>query len=121
MKQKSLDKNKLLKSFKYAFNGIILCIKKEQNMYIHFLFSIVVITLGFLLSISPTEWLFCTLAIGLVFASELINTSIENLCNLVTTKENNLVKIAKDTAAGAVLVLAITAIVIGLIIFLPKI
>ena len=120
MKRKSLDEKKLKNSFKYAFNGIFSCIKDEQNMMIHFIVALLVIICGFAYNLTKIEWLICILLIGLVLAAELINTSIENLCDSVTTKENKYIKIAKDTSAGAVLVLAITSSIIGLMIFIPK-
>lgn len=121
MKQKSLDKKKLKNSFKYAFNGIKICINNEQNMLIHFTMATLVIVFSIIFKISVLEWMLCLLMIALVLASELINTSIEAICDLVTTKENKNVKIAKDTAAGAVLIFSIASALIGLMIFVPKI
>lgn len=120
MKQKSLDKKKLRNSFKYAFSGIKLCIENEQNMFIHFSIATLVIICSFLFKISKIEWIICLLLIGLVFMMELFNTAIENVCNLVTKEENKHVKIAKDTAAGAVLVMAIISSIVGLMIFVPR-
>lgn len=119
LKQKGL--NRLFKSFKYAFDGIIYTLKYEQNMLIHVLATIIVVGLGLVVGLSKVEWLFCILFIGMVIATELINSSIEAVVDLVTPKENSLAKVAKDTASGAVLVFAITALVGGLIIFVPKI
>ena len=121
MKQKSLDKKKLIHSFKYAINGIKLCINNEQNMFIHFTIATLVVASAFIFKISKLEWILCILMISLVLASELINTSIEAVCDLITDKENKYVKIAKDTAAGAVLVFSISAALIGLLIFVPKV
>lgn len=121
MKQKSLDKKKLRNSFKYAFSGIKLCIKDEQNMLIHFTVAILVIVAGFLFRINYLEWIVCLLLIGMVLMMELLNTAIENTCDAVTDKDNKYIKIAKDTAAGAVLIIAIISAIIGLIIFVPKI
>ena len=116
MKQKSLDKKKLRNSFKYAFKGIISCLKDEQNMFIHFTMATLVIVCG-----SKFEWIICLLLIGIVMMMELLNTAIENVCDAVTDKENHYIKIAKDTAAGAVLVIAIVSAIIGLMIFIPRI
>ncbi len=121
MKQKSLDRKKLLNSFKYACNGIKLCVNNEQNMVIHFVIATLVISGAFVFKISKMEWILCLVMISLVLASELLNTSIEALCDLVTKEENELVKIAKDTAAGAVLTFSIASFIIGLLIFVPKI
>ena len=112
---------KLLKSFKYAFDGICTGIKEEQNMKIHITIMILVIIFGIMLKISKMEWIICIILFGLVISMELINTAIENTVDLVTKEKNEQAKIAKDVAAGAVLVSAITSAIIGLIIFVPKI
>lgn len=112
---------KVLKSFKYAFNGIFTGIKEEQNMKIHITIMILVIIFGIMLKISKMEWIICIILFGLVISMELINTAIENTVDLVTKEKNEQAKIAKDVAAGAVLVSAIASAIIGLIIFVPKI
>ena len=114
------DETKLTFSFKYAFEGIITTIKEERNMFIHFLIAIIVVITGIYVRLSLNEWLICLLLFALVFSLELINTAIENTVDLVTTKKNKKAKIAKDAAAGAVLIAAIFASIIGIIIFLPK-
>ena len=114
------DETKLNYSFKYAFEGIITTIKEERNMFIHFLIAIIVVITGVYVRLSLNEWLICLLLFALVFSLELINTAIENTVDLVTTKKNKKAKIAKDAAAGAVLIAAIFASIIGIIIFLPK-
>lgn len=120
MKPKSLDKKKLRNSFKYAFSGIKLCINNEQNMLIHFTMATLVIICAFIFKLSKFEWIICLLLIGIVLMMELLNTAIENVCDLVTKEENKYIKIAKDTAAGSVLVISIVSAIIGLIIFIPK-
>lgn len=112
---------KLIKSFKYAFEGIFTGIKKEQNMKIHMVIMILVIIFGILFKISKIEWMICIALFGLVISMELINTAIENTVDLITKEKNERAKIAKDVAAGAVLVSAIAAAIIGLMIFVPKI
>ena len=114
------DETKLTFSFKYAFEGIITTIKEERNMFIHFLIAIIVVITGIYVRLSLNEWFICLLLFALVFSLELINTAIENTVDLVTTKKNKKAKIAKDAAAGAVLIVAIFASIIGIIIFLPK-
>ena len=108
---------KLIKSFKYAFEGIITGIKEEQNMKIHIFMMIFVIIFGIILKISKIEWIICIFLFGLVISLELINTAIENAVDLITQETNPKAKIAKDTAAGAVLVSAIASAVIGIMIF----
>ena len=112
---------KFIKSFKYAFEGIFTGIKEEQNMKIHISIMILVIVFGIMLKISKIEWIICIALFGLVISMELINTAIENTVDLITKENNQQAKIAKDVAAGAVLVSAIVSSVIGLMIFIPKI
>lgn len=119
LKQRGIKR--LIKSFSYAKDGLKYAFKFEQNLTVHIIATIIVIILGILFNISLSEWAICILAIGLVIATELINTSIEATIDLVTPEYNKLAKIAKDTAASAVLVFAITAVILGLIIFGPKI
>ena len=120
MKQGSVDKKRLVNSFKYAFNGIKLGILNEQNLVIHFITMILVIIVGLLLRISFTEWMICIILFVLVISAELINTAIESVCDAIDNKYNKNIKIAKDTAAAAVLIRALGAIIIGIMIFLPK-
>lgn len=112
---------KLIKSFKYAIEGIITGIKSELNMKIHITIMILVIIFGIILKISKIEWIICIILFGFVISLELVNTAIENTVDLVTLEKKTKAKIAKDVAAGSVLVSAITSIIIGLIIFIPKI
>ena len=108
---------KFIKSFKYAFEGIFTGIKKERNMKIHISIMILVI----ILKINKVEWIICITLFGLVISMELINTAIESTVDLITKEKNEQAKIAKDVAAGAVLISAIAAAIIGLMIFVPKI
>lgn len=119
LKEKSIKR--LIKSFKYAIEGIIYAFKYEQNIIVHTIVAILVIIMGFILKINFYEWLVCFILFGLVIGAELINTSIEATVDLVCPKKDSLAKIAKDTASGAVLVFTITAVAAGLMIFLPKI
>ena len=112
---------RFFKSFGYALDGLVYAFKYEQNMLVHILATITVVILGIVLEISPVEWLICFLIIGLVIATELINTSIEAVVDLTCPETNPLAKVAKDTAAAAVMVFAIVAILLGVFIFLPKI
>ncbi|MGN0204907.1 MAG: diacylglycerol kinase family protein [Coprococcus sp.] len=118
MKQEKKDP--IYKSFGYAFEGIFTCIRKERNMKIHCIFMIMVIIAGMVLDLSVTEWCICLILFGLVTALELVNTAVEAVVDLVTEERKPLAKTAKDTAAGAVLIAAIMAAIIGCIIFIPK-
>jgi len=112
--------NKRIESFKYAFRGIAMVLKSEKNMLIHVIISILVLICGILFQISTTEWMICLLCFGLVFSTEMMNTAIETLVDLVSPNHHKLAGKAKDIAAGAVLVAAIFAAITGLIIFIPK-
>lgn len=110
-----------INSFKYAFNGLIDTYRTEQSVWIYIPVSLIVILMGFLLKISTTEWLIIILILGIILSLELINTALEAVVDLATEKYHPLAKKAKDTVSAAVLVFAITAVIIGLIIFIPKI
>ena len=114
-------KDPIYKSFGYAFEGIFTCIRQERNMKIHCCAAIMVVALGLFLGLSATEWCICLVLFGLVMALELVNTAVEAVVDLVTKERKPLAKVAKDTAAGAVLIAAIMAAIVGCIIFLPKI
>lgn len=109
----------LVTSFYYALEGIKYTIKHERNMQIHLLIMCLVIVAGFVFKITWFEWLICFILFGLVLSLELLNTAIENVVDLVTEEQQKKAKIAKDTAAGAVLIVAIISAIIGLCIFLP--
>ena len=110
-----------IKSFRFAFDGIISFFKTEHNAWIHLLATIVVITAGFIFKINSTEWCCVITAIVLVIITEMINTAIEILCDVVSREINPQIKKIKDIAAGAVLIASLAAIIIGAIIFIPKV
>jgi undecaprenol kinase len=111
----------LLRSFYYAMIGIASAIKSERNLKIHLTLSLLVIFLGFAFSITRIEWLIVILVLGGMLCSELINTAIERVVDLATEDYHPLAKQAKDIAAGAVLLYAITSVVVGIVIFGPRI
>ena len=110
---------RFIKSFGYSIDGLKYAYKYEQS--IHFTMVIFVIAAGFFLKISLFEWLICFMLMGLVMATELINTSIEAVVDLTCPEIHPLAKIAKDTASAAVFVFSVVAAISGLIIFIPKI
>lgn len=112
---------KRAKSFVYAFAGIKELISKEHNAWIHSLATILVVVAGLVFSISKTEWIAVIICIGMVFTAEGFNTAIERLVDLVSPEYNKKAGIVKDIAAGAVLISAICAAIIGCMIFIPKI
>lgn len=109
------------KSFLHAIDGIIYAIRYEHNMIIIILAALVASISGIFLDLSSTEWLFVILIIGLVMASEMINTAIEAVVDLETLKTHPLAKIAKDAASSATLILSITALIGAINIYVPKI
>lgn len=118
--KKSDRKGPLIKSFGYAFEGLFAVIKKERNMKIHCTAAILVVLFGFFLEISKTEWIICFLLFGLIMGLECVNTAVEAVVDLATEEIHPKAKLAKDAAAGAVLIAAIFAALIGMMIFLPK-
>jgi diacylglycerol kinase len=92
---------------------------KQRNAKIQTVMGIAAITLGFIVSISPYQWLLVLFCIGLVISLEMINSAVEILCDMVTTDFHPKIKIIKDVAAGAVLVASIASLIIGLMIFIP--
>ncbi|OEK05086.1 diacylglycerol kinase family protein [Roseivirga misakiensis] len=110
-----------LQSFKYAWRGIRVAIWQEHNFRIHLLAALIVIVTGFYFEISNTEWCWIVLAICIVFTAELFNTAIEKLVDLKSPEFDPLAGKIKDIAAGAVLVSALSAAIIGLLIFWPYI
>jgi len=108
-------------SLRYAFSGINTIIHSEKNTWIYIPITILVITLGFLFKIQAYEWLAIVICLGLVWAFEAANTSLEALVDLTSPEIHPIAKIAKDCSAAAVLITAITSAVVGLIIFLPRV
>ncbi|MBN2668520.1 MAG: diacylglycerol kinase family protein [Bacteroidales bacterium] len=121
MKSKSFSISERIKSFRYAWRGIVRLVRYEHNARIHLTIALIAILLGFIFNIGALEWLSIALSIGLVFAAELFNSAIEKICDLITLEKHPQIKLIKDYSAGAVLVLAISAVVVGLIIFIPKV
>lgn len=109
----------LVSAFRYAFAGVRYLLWTQRNAKIHCAIAIAAVILGLLLRISRGEWLALVLSIALVLATEGINTAIEAAVDLVSPHYHPLAKIAKDVAAGTVLLVAIASVIIGLIIFLP--
>ncbi len=108
------------KSALYALNGLRILFLEEHNSRIHIAIVIVVVTAGFLLKISNTEWLVVCILIALVFSLEIINSAIENICDYISPQWNEVIKKVKDLAAAAVFVSSVISVICGAIIFLPK-
>ena len=111
----------LPKSFLYAGQGLWYLLRNQRNARIHLLLAVLAVVLALVLRLSFVEWAVLALAIGLVIAAEAFNTAVEALVDLVSPEHHQLAKVAKDTAAGAVLVAAMASIVVALFLFLPGI
>lgn len=107
-------------SFKNAFIGIWTAITTQTNIRIHFVVASLVLIVAVYLQLSIFNILVLVLAIALVMLAEMVNTSIEFLCDAVTLQHNENIRLAKDVSAGAVLISAIFAALIGLVVFIPK-
>ena len=108
------------KSFRYAIAGIREFIRREHNARIHLLITLVVMGVACWLGVSKGEAVSLALVIGLVWITEMRNTCVERMADLITQEQHIGIKFIKDLAAAAVLVAAITAVIVGLIIFIPK-
>lgn len=108
-----------LESFRYAFAGIWYTLKTQRNAQIHLGIATTIVILGLMLKLTRTEWAILMLTTGFVWATEMLNTVAEAAMNYATTDFNPQVKIVKDVAAGAVLIAAITAVIVGLLILGP--
>jgi len=115
------DKKTLYGTFKNAFEGISYTYNTEMNFKSHIISTVAVLLGSYILEVSLFELIVCLLLIGLVMTLELINTAIEVVVDMVEPNFNPLAKVAKDVAAGAVLMMSMTSFVIGLIVFVPKI
>lgn len=112
--------NRFFSSFRYALEGLISAIKSERNMKIHVVIGLLVIIAGVYFHLTLIEWAILSLTIGGMLCAELINTAIERVVDLEIDEYHPLAKQAKDVAAAACFIFACTSVVIGLIIFVPK-
>lgn len=110
-----------LASFKYAFQGLGHVLRAEHNFVVHLAAAIAVIALGAILQISKAEWLVIILCIGLVLITEILNTAIEWLVDMVSPQRNEKAGKIKDIAAASVLMAALVALVVGIVVFVPYI
>lgn len=115
-----MKQNKLLASFGYAVNGIINVIRHERNMRIHVFIVCIVLVFGFLLKISPMEWIVCVICIGAVLCAECFNTALERLVDELSPEYNKRYGLIKDISAGGVLLMVIASVIVGMVIFIPK-
>ncbi len=109
-----------LRSFKHAATGIWHALGNERNLQIHCICSLLVLALACALKLDFHDWFWLIFAIVLVWSSELLNTAIEALCDVVSPSFHPGIKLAKDIAAGAVLICAVGATIIGAMVILPR-
>ena len=112
---------RLLTSFVYAWRGVLRGVTGERNLKIHVTAAVLVMIFAAVFQLSATEWLFILFAVGGVISLELMNTAVEKVVDLVTDEYHPLAEQAKDLAAGAVFIYAVLSVIVGLIIFVPKI
>ena len=111
---------KALRSFRFAGFGIFSLFRHENNARIHLIAALLVVTLSILLHLSALEWCLIVIQIGLVMAAEAFNTAIEKLADVVSPDYHPTIKVVKDLAAAGVLILSVSAVIIGGILFIPK-
>ena len=119
--EKKISISERLRSFAFAFKGLHYVIRSQHNFLIHLVIAGIVVIAGLVCRLNTTEWCMIIFAIAMVLSMEVINTAIEKLVDLVSPGYNEQAGMVKDIAAGAVLIVAIAAIISGIIIFFPKI
>ncbi len=112
--------DRIIESFKNAFEGIRSALRTERNLWVHLALSVIAVGLGLGLKISSTEWALLVVVISAVFMTEFFNTALEYLVNFASPEKNELARKAKDISAAAVLIEATASLILGALIFLPK-
>lgn len=110
-----------VKSVGYAFKGAILLLKTEASIQIQFVIAVLVTIAGFYFDISKTEWMMQFLSIGLVMGIEGLNTAVESIADFIHPEHDKKIGFIKDISAGAVFIAAVVAVIIGFIIYFPKV
>lgn len=110
-----------LKSIGYAFKGAVLLLKTEASIKTQFAIVLLMTVLGFYFNISVTEWMAQILAVGLVMSIEGLNTAIEEIADFIHPDQHSKIGFIKDVAAGAVFIASVAAVIVGFIIYLPKV
>ena len=110
-----------LDTFRDATRGLVEMVRSEPNARVHVIVAIAVVNAGLVLGIDRTDWLVLTLAIAAVLSLEAANTALESLCDAVTQEKDERIRRAKDVAAGAVLIAAIASVLVGALVFAPRV
>jgi diacylglycerol kinase (ATP) len=112
---------KMALSFACAFSGVFWFIREERNARLHLIAALGVVAAGFFFQITAAEWCAVVLCIGAVIAAEMLNTAVEKLCDRVTMEREEGIRRVKDVSAGAVLVIALAAAMVGAVVFGPRV
>ena len=120
IKKERLRDKRLVDSFNFAIEGLISALKNEKHMKVHILAAIIIVILAIIINASKVEILIISLSVSFVIITELVNTAVEAIIDLVSPERHPLAKLAKDVAAGAVLVAAINALCVGYLLFYDK-
>lgn len=118
--KRNKPRQNIIKAFNAAIEGVIYTFKYERNMKIHYVIAVVVLLISLFLNLSRVEMMILLLSISLVIVSEMFNTAVENAVDLTTNEIHPLAKIAKDVAAGGVLIASLNAVAVGYLIFYDK-
>jgi diacylglycerol kinase (ATP) len=119
--EQSTSRAGFLASFRYAYAGLAYCFRTQRNYRIHIAIGLLAALVGLVVGLSWVEWAIVAILVVVVLAAEMVNTMVEALVDLVTQEHHPLAKVAKDVAAGVVLLSAVGAVAVGALIFLPKI
>jgi diacylglycerol kinase (ATP) len=111
----------ILESFNYAFEGVIHVLRTQRNMRLHFLIAVVVLAVAVVVGVTRFELIALLLAIAFVLIAEMINTAVEHTIDVATTSFDPMAKLAKDIAAGAVLIASVNAVAIGYLVFAHRV
>ena len=120
MKDENFSIRARIRGFKFSFEGLAAFFRKEHNSWIHVLATLVVLGVSYWVGVTRTELLAIVFAIGFVWVAEIFNTCIERMMDYISLERHPDIKFIKDLASGAVLIAALTAVVVALIIFIPK-
>lgn len=112
--------SRLSQSFSWAIRGIFETVAGGTNMKIHLIAAVTVLVMGWALGLARLEWAIVSLTIFMVLAAETINTAIEKTVDLITDDHHPLARVAKDMAAGAVLLTALNSVIVAILVFGPK-
>jgi undecaprenol kinase len=113
-------KSRIVDSFGFAFAGLRYCLRTQRNFRIHIAVAVLGTIAGLILGLGLIEWAVFATMVAMVLAAEMVNTMVESLVDLVTTEYHPLAKVAKDIAAGIVLLTAMASVIVGLLIFGPR-